>query len=89
MIVNEKCEVELQIGKYKDKVMFDVMQMDVCHIFLGRPWKYDRGDIHDGNKNTYKFHKDGIDHTLIPIKDEGTSVAPEPKALMLSGKRYL
>ena len=52
------------------------MQMDVCHILLGRPWQYDRGAIHDGKKNTYKFHKDGIDHTLIPIKDESTSTTP-------------
>lgn len=53
--------------------------MDVCHILLGRPWQYDRGAIHDGKKNTYKFHKDGIDHTLIPINDEGTSIAPKQK----------
>ena len=89
MIVNEQCEVELHISKYKDKVVCDVMQMDVCHILLGRPWQYDRGAIHDGNKNTYKFHKDGIDHTLIPIKDEGTSTTPELKVLLLSGKEYL
>ena len=89
LIVNDQCEVELQLGKYKDKVVCIVMKMDVCHMLLGRPWKYDRKAIHDGKKNTYKFHKDGIDHTLIPIKDEGTSVALEPKALLLSGKEYL
>ena len=81
--------MELQIGKYKDKVVCDVMHIDVCHILLGRPWQYDRGAIHDGKKNTYKFHKNGINHTLIPIKDEGTSAALEPKALLLSGKEYL
>ena len=63
--------------------------MDVCHILVCRHWKYDREAMHDGKKNTYKFHKDGIDHTLIPIKDEGTSIAPKPKALLLSGKEYL
>ena len=63
--------------------------MDVCHTLLGRPWKYDREAIHDGKKNTYKFHKDGIDHMLILIKDEGTSVAPKLKVLLLSGKQYL
>ena len=65
------------------------MQMDVCHILLGIPSQYDRGALHDGKKNTCKFHKDGIDHMLIPIKDEGTSATPEPKALLLSGKEYL
>ena len=89
LIVSEQCEVELQIGKYKDKVVCDVMQMDICHIFLGRHWQYNTRAIHDGKKNTYKFHKDGIYHTLIPIKYEGTSTTSKPKALLLSGKEYL
>ena len=63
--------------------------MDVCHILLGRPWQYDRESIHDWKKNTYNFHKDGIDHTLILIKDEGTSTTPKPKTLLLSGKEHL
>eukprot|EP00253_Pinus_taeda_P018878 PITA_18878 len=42
LLVDEKCEVEFHIGKYKDKVVCDIMPMDVCHILLGRPWKYDR-----------------------------------------------
>lgn len=67
----------------------DVMKMDVCHILLGRPCQYDRESIHSGKKNTYMFHKDGIHHTLIPIKDEGTLATPEPKVLLLSGKEYL
>lgn len=38
LIVNEQCEVEMQLGKYRDKILCDVMHMDVCHILLGRPW---------------------------------------------------
>ena len=38
LIVKEQCELELQMGSYKDKIMCDVMPMDVCHILLGRPW---------------------------------------------------
>eukprot|EP00253_Pinus_taeda_P007772 PITA_07772 len=34
LLVNELCEVELQLGKYKDKIICDVMPMDVCHILL-------------------------------------------------------
>jgi len=37
LVVNEQCEVELQLGKYKDKILCDMMPMDVCHILLGRP----------------------------------------------------
>ena len=69
--------------------MCDVMPMDVCHILLGRPWQYGWGAIHYGKRNTYKFHKDGINHTLVPMKDEGASTSHGPKALLLSGKEYL
>ena len=42
LLVSEQYEIELQTGNYKDKVLCDVMPMDVCHILLGKPWKYDR-----------------------------------------------
>jgi len=68
LLVGEQCEVEFHIGKNKGKVTCDIMPMDVCHIFLGRPWKYDTKVIHDREKNCYKFVKDGIKHTLVPMK---------------------
>ena len=37
LLVSEQCEIDLQIGNYKDRVLCDVMPMDVCHILLGRP----------------------------------------------------
>jgi hypothetical protein len=40
LIVNGHCKVKFQIGRYKYKVHCDFMPMDVCHIFLGRPWMY-------------------------------------------------
>ena len=55
MLVQEKSEVEFQIGKYKDEVLCDIMQMDVCHVLLGHPWQFDRKVIHDGERNYYKF----------------------------------
>ena len=69
LLVNEKCETKLQLGKYKDKIVCDVMPMDVCHILLSVPWQYEKGAIHDGKKNTYEFHKDVIDHTLVLMKE--------------------
>eukprot|EP00253_Pinus_taeda_P034758 PITA_34758 len=73
LLVDEQCEVEFQIGRYKDKFICDIMSMKVCHILLGRPWQYDRKVVHDGLTNCYKFVKDGIKHTLVPIKEEGTA----------------
>ena len=68
--MNEQCNVEFQIGTYKDEVLCDIIPMDVCHILLGRPWQYDRKFVHDGRKNTYSLEKDGKRHTLSPLEDE-------------------
>ena len=90
LLVSEQCELEFQVGKYKDKVVCDVMPMDVCHILLGRPWKYDREAMHDGKRNTYKFEKDGVNHTLLPLPEEGgPGQKTDPKTLLLGGKEYL
>ena len=76
--------------KYKDKIVCDVMPMDVCHILLGRPWQYDRGAMHDGKRNTYKFGKDGVNHTLLPLQEQDVpGKKTDPKTLLLGGKEYL
>ena len=86
-MVSEQCEIDLQIRNYKDWVLCDVMPMDVCHILLGRPWKYDRNVRHDGRRNTYELEKDGVKHKLIPLqaKDEAGS----SKTLLLGGREFL
>lgn len=54
--VHEICVVPLSIGnQYKDQVVCDVIDMDVCHILLGRPWQYDNQTIQKGRANTYEF----------------------------------
>ncbi|MGG6712857.1 UNVERIFIED_CONTAM: retroviral-like aspartic protease, partial [Salmonella enterica subsp. enterica serovar Weltevreden] len=41
------CKVPISIGKhYKEEVLCDVLDMDVCHILLGRPWQYDNDVTH-------------------------------------------
>ncbi|TYK26684.1 hypothetical protein E5676_scaffold313G003430 [Cucumis melo var. makuwa] len=38
-LVSEICIVTLSIGSgYKDQIICDVIDMDVCHLLLGRPW---------------------------------------------------
>ncbi|KAJ9561002.1 hypothetical protein OSB04_006162 [Centaurea solstitialis] len=40
--LTQVCKVPLSIGKYyKEDVLCDVLEMDACHILLGRPWQYD------------------------------------------------
>ena len=70
LLVNVQCNVEFQIGTYKDVVLCDIILMDVCHLLLGRPWKYDKKAVHDGRNNTYSLEKDGKRHTLSPLEDE-------------------
>eukprot|EP00253_Pinus_taeda_P016250 PITA_16250 len=89
LLVDEQCEVEFQIVRYKDKFICDIMPMNVCHILLGRPWQYDRKVVHDGLTNYYKFVNDGIKHTLVPIKEEQTAGTSEPRALLIGGKQFL
>jgi hypothetical protein len=69
--VTKQCLVEFKIGGYKDEILCDVIPMDVCHLLLVRPWKYDKSVIHDGRKNTYTLEKNGRTHLLLPIKDKG------------------
>jgi hypothetical protein len=63
--------------------------MDVCHLLLGRPWKYDRNVIHDGRMNTYTLEKNERTHMLLQIKDK--EVEPEVRniVLLMSGKELL
>ena len=62
------------------------MPMDVYHILLGRPWKFDREVVYDGRANTITFEKDGIRNILHPLKDEKLE---EKKVLVVGGKVFL
>jgi hypothetical protein len=48
--VTKQCLVDIKIGGYNDKILCDVIPIDVYHLLLGRPWQYDRNVIHDGKK---------------------------------------
>ncbi|GJT48599.1 putative receptor protein kinase ZmPK1 [Tanacetum coccineum] len=39
--VTEQCDVLFAMGKYKDPLQFDIVDMDACHVLLGRPWQSD------------------------------------------------
>jgi len=41
--------------------------MNTCHLLLGRPWQFDRNDIHNGRSNTYSFKLKGRRYTLTPL----------------------
>jgi len=70
-LVNEQCEVELQLVKYREKIL-----------------KYEKGVMHDGKRNSYKFSKDGVNHTFFPMEEEDTLRMFDPENLLLSGKEH-
>ena len=54
--VTEFCKVPLSIGKhYKEDILRGVLDMDVCHILLGRPWQYDNDVTYKGRDNVMLF----------------------------------
>ncbi|GJZ05269.1 RNA-directed DNA polymerase [Tanacetum coccineum] len=47
--VTEICKVPLAIGKhYNELVTCDVVDMEACHVLLGRPWQHDVDSTHQG-----------------------------------------
>jgi hypothetical protein len=87
--VMRQCLVEFKMGEYRDKILCDVIPMDVCHVLLGRPWQFDRKVVHDGRMNTYTLEKDGKSHTLLPIKDKKVEMEASSTILLMSGKELL
>jgi hypothetical protein len=89
VMVNKQFQVEIKIGGYRDEIFFDVIPMDVCHVLLGRPWKFDRNVIHDGRKITYTLEKNVRTHMLLPIEDKKVKEEVNTSILLMSGKEIL
>ncbi|GKA57227.1 transposon ty3-I gag-pol polyprotein [Tanacetum coccineum] len=54
--VTEICKFPLAIRKhYNELVTCDVVEMEACHVLLGRPWKHDVESTHQGKSNMYLF----------------------------------
>ncbi|GKA68412.1 hypothetical protein Tco_0768329 [Tanacetum coccineum] len=44
------------MGKhYNELVTYDVVDMETCHVLLGRPWQRDVDSTHQGKSNMYLF----------------------------------
>ncbi|XP_019053155.1 PREDICTED: uncharacterized protein LOC109114638 [Nelumbo nucifera] len=75
--VEERCKVPFSIGKYTVEVYCDIVDMDACHILLGRPWQFDKDAKHLGRKNTYLLKKEGVHYTLLPMAKKNPPKAPK------------
>ena len=88
-----RVHVPFSIGKkYKDEIWCDVVEMDVCHLLLGRPWQYDRAVQHDGRTNSYSFMFEGVKVILVPKKrqqEESKSEEIEELKTLLTLKEFI
>ena len=66
--VREQCLVDFYIGQYKDQVLCDIMDMNSCHMILGRPLQYDYRAMHEFVKNVITILKDVQKHALMPLQ---------------------
>ncbi|PKI54157.1 hypothetical protein CRG98_025452, partial [Punica granatum] len=73
--VNERCKVPFSIGRYRDEVYCDVVDMEACHLLFGRPWQYDNDAKHLGYDNTYQLVKEGVRYTLLPMSKKSSPKA--------------
>jgi hypothetical protein len=89
VMIAKKCLVEIKIGGYKLEILCDVIPMDVWHIMLGIPWKFDRNFMHDGRKNTYTLEKNGRTHMLLPMEEKRAKEEASTRILLMSGKELL
>ena len=69
------------IGRYKDEVYCDIVDMDACHLLFGRPWQFDVNAQHMGRDNVYRLEKEGVKFTLLPLN--------RPKASKAEGCSFL
>ncbi|KAI0527329.1 hypothetical protein KFK09_002929 [Dendrobium nobile] len=82
LTVTDLCKVSFSIRKYyASEVLCDVLEMDVCHVILGRPWQYDVGAIYDGRANTYAFDWKGRRLRLLPNAGQDAKVPQGNNAL--------
>ncbi|TYK30863.1 transposon Ty3-I Gag-Pol polyprotein isoform X1 [Cucumis melo var. makuwa] len=93
-LINEICTIPLSIGNsYKDQIVCDVIEMDVCHLLLGRPWQHDTQTLHRGRENTYEFQWMGKKVILLPLAKKNTeSIRQKNKRqlfITVSGKNLL
>ena len=73
------------MGKcHVDKVVCDVIEMDACHLILGRHWQYDVDATHRCKDNVYMFFRNCRKFVLGSIKEGSV-----PKASKVSGKPSL
>nr|GEX45492.1 hypothetical protein [Tanacetum cinerariifolium] len=87
--VSHRILLSLSIGRsYEDKIWYDVIPIDACHVLLVRPWLFDRRVMHDGYQNTYSFNHNNKKIVLTPMSPVTTSTKhPQPLITLLKAEQ--
>lgn len=55
---------------YKSDVVYDMVDIDVCHLLLGRTWQFDVNRVHKGRYNVYGFWWNSKNICLVPLMNK-------------------
>ncbi|GKC22987.1 transposon ty3-I gag-pol polyprotein [Tanacetum coccineum] len=81
--VTKICKVPITIGKhYNELVTCDVVDMEACHVLLGRPWQHDMDATHQGKSNIYLFKWGGKTIAMLPLGVVSPKTKLENKTLV-------
>ncbi|KAL9690999.1 hypothetical protein QQ045_011416 [Rhodiola kirilowii] len=82
--VTRTCKVHISIGNhYREEVPCDVLDMDVCHVLLGRPWQYDLDVTYRGWDNVMMFMWDKHKIAMTPISSFNRQPSEQTNFLVL------
>ena len=63
--VTRKCKLKFSItANFIDEVELDVVLLDICGMFLGSSYLYDRKSIFHIHENKYHLFKDGVEYIV-------------------------
>jgi hypothetical protein len=82
---NQEISFHISIGKhYSNSILCDVVEMDACHLILGRPWQFDMDAQQQGRANVYTIFQDGRKITFRPLQEVKNSTHFKGKPVLLS-----
>lgn len=71
MCVIEMCHVLFSIEKiYKSNVVSNIVDMDACHLLLGRSWQFNMNVVHGGRDNVYELWWNSKKARLVSLKNK-------------------
>lgn len=65
--IHDQVIVPFSVGRYQDQVVCDVVPIQACHVFLDRPWQFDKKTTHIGLTNLCTFMHHKCKFTLAPL----------------------